>query len=187
MYCWLLLCCLGNNWNLNRSDVNSKSKNLLSFLGRIVFPATGCICLVWRTFAGMKQKSPESINVVMKNVKLLGIIHIPEGGTTYISVSLQVNGNFEVTPTTIWWRLLFRFDYSLLQVIEDGLVVVTGHIELFEDCESEMVQGMFDHNSGDQNDLPIYENDAYRELRFRGYHYRYVMRKQSVQKSLVGI
>ena len=49
----------------------------------------------------MKQKSPEGINVVMKNIKLLGIIHIPEGGTTYISVSLQVNGNFEVHVATV--------------------------------------------------------------------------------------
>ena len=50
-----------------------------------------------------------------------------------------------------------------------------------------MVEGMFDHNRGDQNDLPMYENDTYRELRFRGYHYRYSIVKQSILKFLISI
>ncbi|XP_025419053.1 fatty acid synthase-like [Sipha flava] len=137
--------------------------------GRVLFPATGYLTLVWRTFAKIQNKNIEDIPVVIENVKLLRATIMPKEGDVNFSINIfEGSGNFEIN--------------------EGGSVVVTGHISVLNDTDSEQLDAELPVVNIDNNTLYLKSEDIYKDLGLRGYDYKGVFRgvKESDSKGISG-
>ncbi|MCQ8063906.1 acyltransferase domain-containing protein [Salmonella enterica] len=121
--------------------------------GRVIFPATGYLCLVWRTLARSLGLSLEETPVVFEEVTLHQATMLPKTGTVPLEVRLlEASRAFEVS--------------------DNGNVIVTGKVYLWEDPDPKL----FDHpeDLGPITSEPashLTKADVYKELRLRGYDY----------------
>ncbi|XP_050549365.1 fatty acid synthase [Spodoptera frugiperda] len=125
--------------------------------GRVLFPATGYLTLVWRTMAKLHNKKPEETPIVMENIQFRR--------ATIVSRDTPVRFLINILDGT------GEFD-----VCEGGAVVVTGHVRLAPEPAAERLQDL-DHEPAPDQDLPpLVTDDIYKELRLRGYNYGGIFR-----------
>ncbi|XP_008826418.1 fatty acid synthase [Nannospalax galili] len=121
--------------------------------GRVIFPATGYLCLVWRTLARNLGLSLEETPVVFEDVTLHQATILPQTGTVPLEVRLlEASRAFEVS--------------------ENGNLIVSGNVYHWEDPNSEF----FNHpeDLSPPESMPashLTQADVYKELRLRGYDY----------------
>lgn len=120
--------------------------------GRNLFPATGYLLLVWETVAMMTERLINDTAIAFENVKFLRATTIPKDNSLELYVMVQrTSGQFEV--------------------IEGGVCVVTGRVYVPEDVAKEIT--LLPLVASTENYLPLSEKDVYKELKLRGYQYRY--------------
>ncbi|KAL4702305.1 hypothetical protein ACJJTC_018435, partial [Scirpophaga incertulas] len=125
--------------------------------GRVLFPATGYLTLVWRTMAKIHNKNLEDTPIVMENVhfKRATIVNRDTPLRFLINI-LEGTGEFNVC--------------------EGGAAVVTGRVRLVEKPETEWLKLDDSAPAAEDDRLPLTLEDVYKELRLRGYHYGGVFR-----------
>ncbi|XP_049874376.1 fatty acid synthase [Pectinophora gossypiella] len=126
--------------------------------GRILFPATGYLTLVWRTMAKLHNRRPEETAVVLEDVQFRRATIVSRDAPTRFLVSvLDASGQFEVC--------------------EGGSVAVTGTVRLAEQPAAERLALPRAAVSADDAELqPLLTDDIYKELRLRGYNYGGIFR-----------
>ncbi|KAL0872273.1 hypothetical protein ABMA27_004663 [Loxostege sticticalis] len=141
--------------NVIEIDLNKAEDEFLAgheIDGRILFPATGYLALVWRTIAKMHNKNPEEMAVVMENVSFRrATILTRESPVRFLINILEGTGEFNVC--------------------EGGAPVVTGTVRVAPDPAAE--RGTLPPGAAPPTGEPITldEEDVYKELRLRGYNY----------------
>ncbi|XP_008180398.1 fatty acid synthase isoform X2 [Acyrthosiphon pisum] len=121
--------------------------------GRVLFPATGYLSLVWKTFAKLQDKNIEEFPVVIENVQFLRATIMPKDGNVNFSISIfEGTGNFEIC--------------------EGGSVAVTGHISVLDDTDLEQLEAELPVIDINENALPLKSGDIYKDLGLRGYDYK---------------
>lgn len=124
--------------------------------GRVLFPATGYITLVWKTFAKMHSTTYDRLPVVLENVVFHRATILPKDGSVKFGLNFfDGSGKFELC--------------------EGGSLAVSGTIKVPEDIEMEELPLdplPYDKKSG----LVLERGDVYKELRLRGYDYAGVFR-----------
>ncbi|XP_047993204.1 fatty acid synthase-like [Leguminivora glycinivorella] len=127
--------------------------------GRILFPATGYLLLVWRTLAKIKKLEIEQTAVVFQNVHFRRATIMSNFVPVCFLVSLlSGSGEFEVC--------------------EGDEVVFTGTARLTADPDAERLPAtMLDDDNTKEEYVPLLSSeDIYKELRLRGYNYKDVFR-----------
>ncbi|CAG2053808.1 unnamed protein product, partial [Timema podura] len=126
--------------------------------GRVLFPATGYLTLVWKTLAKLKGKSHEELPVVLENVQFHRATIMPKEGTIKFAINiLDGSGEFELC--------------------ESGSVTVSGRIYVPEDVEKETLELPTPTIPiSDSKLLKLSTADIYKDLRLRGYDYSGVFR-----------
>lgn len=118
--------------------------------GRVLFPATGYMCLAWRTFAKNKNSTFEKTPLVLENVVFHRATILPKDGSVKFGVNFfDGTGRFEIC--------------------EGGSLAVSGKISVPEDVELEQLP--LNPLEQDKSGLQLSGNDVYKELRLRGYDY----------------
>ncbi|XP_011695797.1 PREDICTED: fatty acid synthase [Wasmannia auropunctata] len=122
--------------------------------GRVLFPATGYILLVWKTLAKLRGTDFERLPVVFENVRFQRATIMPKEGTVKFSITIfQGTGDFEIC--------------------EADTVVVSGNIHVSETIEKDQLKlPPPPMPPNDEETLPLNTKDIYKELRLRGYEYR---------------
>ncbi|EHB09358.1 Fatty acid synthase [Heterocephalus glaber] len=121
--------------------------------GRVLFPATGYLVLVWRTLARSLGLPLEQTPVVFEGVTLHQATILPNTGTVALEVRLlEAACTFEVS--------------------HNGNLIVSGKVYQWEDPDRKL----FDHPEGLGPMEPVPTSclspaDVYKELRLRGYNY----------------
>lgn len=121
--------------------------------GRVLFPATGYLVLVWRTLARSLGLPLEQTPVVFEGVTLHQATILPNTGTVALEVRLlEAAHAFEVS--------------------HNGNLIVSGKVYQWEDPDPKL----FDHPEGPCPVEPVPTSclapaDVYKELRLRGYDY----------------
>ncbi|KAM5149351.1 fatty acid synthase isoform 2-T2 [Callospermophilus lateralis] len=121
--------------------------------GRALFPATGYLCLVWRTLAHRLGLSLEQVPVVFEDVTLHQATILPRTGTVPLEVQLlEASRAFEIS--------------------QNGSLIVSGKVYQWEDPDPKL----FEHpeDLGPAETLPtscLTQADIYKELRLHGYDY----------------
>ncbi|XP_042524650.1 fatty acid synthase [Dipodomys spectabilis] len=121
--------------------------------GRVLFPATGYLYLVWRTLARSLSLTLEQTPVVFENVTLHQATILPKTGTVSLEVRLlEASHTFEVS--------------------DSGNLIVSGKVYLWENPDPKL----FDHPEGLEPAEPasaprLTQADVYKALRLRGYDY----------------
>ncbi|KAM6164687.1 fatty acid synthase [Rhynchocyon petersi] len=121
--------------------------------GRVIFPATGYLCLVWKTLARSLGLVMEQMPVVFEDVTLHQATILPRTGNTVLEVRLlEASCTFEVS--------------------ESGNLTVSGKVYQWEKPDSKL----FDIRDGLTPADPsatfhLDQGDMYKELRLRGYDY----------------
>ncbi|KAJ1529566.1 hypothetical protein ONE63_006337 [Megalurothrips usitatus] len=121
--------------------------------GRVIFPATGYLTLVWKTFAKLNNKSLEDMAVVMEDLQFhRATIMPPDGPVKFLVSIMDGSGNFEIC--------------------ESGSVAVTGRIYVPEDGTDGMFANLGPVKKTPENGvLRLNTADIYKDLRLRGYDY----------------
>lgn len=133
------------------------SANLSYFLifmyflvGRCLFPATGYLELVWKTFAAMKVSVHDSINVEFEDVQFLRATALPSGADIQLTVMVNYgSGSFEVS--------------------EGSTAIVSGVIRELDDNSGGLTELEPLEN---YNYTMLNREDFYKEMRLRGYIYQ---------------
>ncbi|ERE67869.1 fatty acid synthase [Cricetulus griseus] len=121
--------------------------------GRVLFPATGYLYLVWKTLARNLSLSLEETPVVFEDVTIHQATILPKTGTVPLEVRLlEASRAFEVS--------------------ENGNLIVSGKVYQWEDPDSKL----FDHphvlNPPESTPVSrLTQTEVYKELRLRGYDY----------------
>ncbi|KYN15123.1 PREDICTED: fatty acid synthase-like [Trachymyrmex cornetzi] len=123
--------------------------------GRIIFPATGYILLVWKTLAKLRGTDFEQLPVVFENVHFQRATIMPKEGTVKFSITIfEGTGDFEIC--------------------EAGATVVSGSVRASKNIEKDQLKLPPPPPIPSTNDetLPLNAKDIYKELRLGGYEYR---------------
>ncbi|XP_049520499.1 LOW QUALITY PROTEIN: fatty acid synthase-like [Dermacentor silvarum] len=119
--------------------------------GRILFPATGYIVMVWMSLAKRFGKPFDKLPVVLEDLSFHRVIILPKTGTVRYLVNIMgASGEFEIS--------------------EAGAVVASGSIRLAAENETLLDEELL----GMPTETLTYELDAediYKEFRLRGYEY----------------
>lgn len=121
--------------------------------GRVLFPATGYLCLVWRTLARSLGQDMEQTPVVFEDVILHQATILPKTGAVALEVRLlEASHNFEVS---------------------DGrTLIVSGKVFHWEDPDLKLFDRFGDQPSAESSTGScLTQGDVYKELRLRGYDY----------------
>ncbi|XP_061706554.1 fatty acid synthase-like [Cydia pomonella] len=123
--------------------------------GRVLFPATGYLALVWRTVAKINNLEMEQAAVVLENVHFRRATIMTHDAPVRFLVSL-LSGSSE------------------FEVCEGGEVVATGTARLAADPTAERLSvAALSAYDTEPEDLPSLDSDdIYKELRLRGYYYK---------------
>ncbi|XP_050423114.1 fatty acid synthase-like isoform X2 [Adelges cooleyi] len=148
----------GSGESVVKVDLSTEEDQFLSghaIDGRVLFPATGYLTLVWNTFAKLQDKNIEDFPVVIENVQFLRATIMPKDGNVNFLINIfEGTGNFEIC--------------------EGGSVAVTGKIYIPEDIELEQLE--LPEPDVEENGLSLKTNDIYKDLGLRGYDYKGVFR-----------
>ncbi|XP_028050812.1 fatty acid synthase [Monomorium pharaonis] len=122
--------------------------------GRVLFPATGYILLVWKTLAKLRGIDFERLPVVFENVRFQRATIMPKEGTVKFSITIfEGTGDFEIC--------------------EAGTVVVNGNVRVSKAIEKDQLNlPPLSISPIDKEILPLNTKDIYKELKLRGYEYR---------------
>ncbi|CAH0393331.1 unnamed protein product [Bemisia tabaci] len=124
--------------------------------GRILFPGTGYITLLWDTMAKINGKSKEEQPIILEDIKFHRATIMPKEGIVKFSINIFKNsGNFELT--------------------EGGSVAFSGKISIPENIDDEQFT-LTEPNLDGETDALLDINDFYRYARLRGYDYGGVFR-----------
>lgn len=121
--------------------------------GRVLFPGTGYLYLVWKTLARSLSLSLEETPVVFENVTFHQATILPRTGTVPLEVRLlEASHAFEVS--------------------DSGNLIVSGKVYQWEDPDSKL----FDHPevpipAESESVSRLTQGEVYKELRLRGYDY----------------
>ncbi|XP_014250609.1 fatty acid synthase-like isoform X2 [Cimex lectularius] len=119
--------------------------------GRVLFPATGYLTLVWRAFAKLKNKDVESTPVRFENVNILRATIMPKDASVKFFININdVSGSFELT--------------------EGDALVVNGKIVESSGLEVDGLKLSAPVVKCDKKQLE--KGEVYRDLRLRGYGYQ---------------
>ncbi|CAF1554741.1 unnamed protein product, partial [Adineta steineri] len=119
--------------------------------GRCLFPATGYLVLVWKTFAKLHNyEDYRQMSVLFEQVQIhrATICSLTTKLIFYVNI-LPTNGTFEI--------------------IENNTIIVTGKISLSEQLTMQKFHKHDEINSKDNNYLQT--NEIYRDFNLRGYEY----------------
>ncbi|KAM5309029.1 fatty acid synthase [Glossophaga mutica] len=124
--------------------------------GRVIFPATGYLCLVWKTLARSLDKDMEQMPVAFEDVTLHRATILPKTGTIPLEVRLlEASRAFEVS--------------------QSGNLVVSGKVYQWEDPDPAIFNSRDGMDPEDPADptaaLRMAKGDVYKMLRLRGYDY----------------
>ncbi|XP_075224694.1 fatty acid synthase-like [Lycorma delicatula] len=136
--------------------------------GRILFPATGYLTLVWKTFAKLQGLAFEETPVIFENVQLHRATIMPKEGSVKFLINIfDGTGDFELC--------------------ESGSVAVSGRIYLPEDINKEQLN-LSPPPVPAGNYLQLQTPDIYKDFRLRGYDYTGIFRgiKESDNKGIAG-
>lgn len=124
--------------------------------GRNLFPATAYLYVVWVTFSITNNVPISVMQVCFENCKFIRATAVPKKGHFSLNISIQQgSGNFEI--------------------IEGDSLVVTGRIySLGENAKSEDLRRYNFSRQLDSEDFKLKKKDIYKELRLRGYNYKYI-------------
>ncbi|XP_015587765.1 fatty acid synthase [Cephus cinctus] len=120
--------------------------------GRILFPATGYLTLVWKTFAKLHSVEFEELPVIMEDVQFHRATIMPKGGSVKFLINI-----FDGT--------------GAFEVCEGGSVAVTGKIRTPENIDKEFIEMPKPSIKKEPELLDLKEKDIYKDLRLRGYDY----------------
>lgn len=122
--------------------------------GRVLFPATGQLCLVWKTLARTLGQSMEQMPVVFEDVTLHQATLLPKTGTISLEVRLlEASHSFEVSDGS-------------------GSLIVSGKVHQWEDPDPTIFHSPgATHGSDSTAAFSLAGGDVYKELRIRGYDY----------------
>lgn len=137
--------------------------------GRVLFPATGYLTIVWKTFAKMHRLDYEQMSVVMEDIQFLRATIMPKQGVVKFIISIfEGSGNFEIC--------------------ESGSTVVTGKIRIPEDVSKEQLNLEPPKINKTTELLELTTDDIYKDLRLRGYDYGGLFKgiKSSDNRGMVG-
>ncbi|XP_059048171.1 fatty acid synthase-like [Achroia grisella] len=125
--------------------------------GRILYPATGYLVLVWETLGKMMGLLFDKLSVVFENVRFLRATNVPQDGYLIFTIIIhRGSGNFEI--------------------VESGASIVTGCAYLKNNVGQDYrVLPMQTEISG-PNIKHVSTKDFYKELRLRGYQYSRLFR-----------
>ncbi|KAL7049985.1 hypothetical protein ACKWTF_003930 [Chironomus riparius] len=115
--------------------------------GRVLFPATGYLHLVWKTFAAQLKENFNTLDVMFEDVKFVR--------------ACPINKDTEYMLTVMVHRGTGHFEVS-----EGNSTLVTGIVRL---CDNSKLTDIEDK---DDDNLELEATDFYKELRLRGYHYK---------------
>lgn len=114
--------------------------------GRVLFPATGWIVLVWETFSMMIGMAYENVKVVFEEVRFLRATSLNKNQDVLITISIhRGTGSFEV--------------------IEGSAAVVHGFIKQVDDIVMSEITVLGE----DENAVTLQEDDFYKEMRLHGF------------------
>lgn len=120
--------------------------------GRILFPATGYLVLVWKTFAKMQNVDYQKLPVVFETVKFQRATIMPKEGDVKFLINIFMGtGEFEIC--------------------ENGSVAVTGKVSTPENPDKMLLNIPAPIVKNESELLELNKNDVYKELRLRGYDY----------------
>ncbi|KAI1300230.1 Fatty acid synthase [Halotydeus destructor] len=121
--------------------------------GRVLFPATGYLWLIWERLAIIEgYSSYADVGVEFHNVKLHRATMLSKSGVTSFKLL--------VTPET-----------GEFTIVEGGAICVTGHIFLTKDNESTVDQERLCRPDTDPEAMTLTPSELYKEFRVRGYDY----------------
>ncbi|XP_047400181.1 fatty acid synthase isoform X1 [Sciurus carolinensis] len=120
--------------------------------GRALFPATGYLCLVWRTLAHRLGMPLEQVPVVFEDVTLHQATILPRSGTVPLEVRLlEASCAFEIA--------------------QNGNLIVTGKAYQWEDPDPKLFDPPEDLGTTEPTPFHLTQADIYKELRLHGYDY----------------
>ncbi|XP_043288036.1 fatty acid synthase [Venturia canescens] len=130
--------------------------------GRILFPATGYLTLVWKTFAKLRNTDYENLPVVIENVQFLRATIMSKDGGTPVRFFINI---FEGTGD--------------FEICEGGTPAVIGKIRASENIDTDQLNLPIppppppsSSTITDPETLsPLSTADVYKDLRLRGYDY----------------
>lgn len=120
--------------------------------GRVLFPATGYLVLVWRTYAKLRNVDFEKLPIVFENVKFLRATIMPKEGSIKFFINIFMGTNE-------------------FEICENGSVVVTGKVSVPENTQTIMLNLPTPVLRNDSELLELDTKDVYKELKLRGYEY----------------
>lgn len=137
--------------------------------GRVLYPATGYLVLVWKTLAKLRGADYEKMPVVFENVKFQRATIMPKEGTVKFLINIFV-GTEE------------------FEICENGSVAVTGKIHVPEDKDKILLNMPLPVVKKESALLELNSADIYKELRLRGYDYTGVFQgiKSSHNRGKIG-
>ncbi|KAK4877606.1 hypothetical protein RN001_010112 [Aquatica leii] len=125
--------------------------------GRVLFPATGYLTLVWKSFAKLRNKDFQQMPVIIEDVQFHRATIMPKDGAVKFLINIfEGSGEFEIC--------------------ESGAVAVSGKIIEPDDITKEFVDLPTPIVKEDSEHLPLTTSDIYKELRLRGYDYQGVFK-----------
>ncbi|XP_066589497.1 fatty acid synthase [Prorops nasuta] len=137
--------------------------------GRVLFPATGYLTIVWKTFAKLRQVEFDKLPVVIENISFQRATIMPKEGSVKFLINIfEGTGDFEI--------------------VEGGSVAVTGKIRVAENIEKEQLDLPAPVVKNDKELLDLNTGDIYKDLRLRGYDYDGIFRgiKSSDNRGISG-
>lgn len=125
--------------------------------GRVLFPATGYLTLVWKTFAKLRNEDFEQLPVILEDVQFHRATIMPKEGSVKFLINIfESSGEFELC--------------------EGGSVAVSGKIRVPEDVSKEVLDLPKPVVKSEQDVFSLNNADIYKELRLRGYDYEGIFR-----------
>ncbi|CAH1187511.1 unnamed protein product [Phyllotreta striolata] len=116
--------------------------------GRVLFPATGYLYLVWETMALIEEMPMTVKNVVFEDVRFVRASTLPKRGYLIFRITInRLSGGFEIT--------------------EGDSIVVSGKIHSKDNEHFERSENFYEIS----DELTLSSKDVYKELRLRGYNY----------------
>ncbi|XP_014667633.1 PREDICTED: fatty acid synthase-like [Priapulus caudatus] len=116
--------------------------------GRVLFPATGYLVLVWRALAKMRRQLYESMAVEFNDIDIQRATVIHADGKVTIAVNImQATGDFQVTEGKT--------------LVARGRITAHASLDIPEPLKLK----------GHGEPLPLCADDVYKEMRMRGYDY----------------